>query len=196
MSTRALSVKQLAFVSAYVGSANGNATEAARIAGYRGSAKTLGAIGDQNLEKLGIKSAIEAHRAKIEQTGIAHLQSRVDGYNERRNLLLQIVRERSQHEDYRDTPGGKTGLLVHTVKQIGGGLTAERVDEFAVDTGLLKELRELEKQAAQDLGQWSEKREVTGKNGGPIQIMPRVDLSQLTDDELEVYAQLTEKAGS
>lgn len=196
MSSRALSLKQTAFVAAYIGPAHGNATEAARIAGYRGSTRSLGAIGDQNLDKLGIKEAIDAYRAKIERAGIAYLQTRVDGYNERRNLLLQVIAERSQHDDYDDVPGGKTGLLVHSVKQIGGGPTAERVDEFAVDTGLLRELRELEKQAAQDLGQWSEKREVTGQDGGPIQIMPRVDLSNLTDDELDLYAQLTEKVGS
>jgi hypothetical protein len=41
------------------------------------------------------------------------------------------------------------------------------VEEYQVDTGLLKELREHEKQAAQELGQWSEKARV---EQGPIEV--------------------------
>jgi hypothetical protein len=169
--TRALSVKQAAFVSAYIGPARGNATEAARMAGYRGNEATLATIGKENIRKHQIAECIDGERAKIAETGIAFLQTRVDGYNDRRNRLLQVIQERSEHGDFTDVPGGRTGLLVRTVKQIGGGETAERVEEFAIDTGLLKELRELEKQAAQDLGQWSEKREISGDNGQAIQIV-------------------------
>jgi hypothetical protein len=35
---------------------------------------------------------------------------------------------------------------------------------------LLGELRAHERQAAEELGQWTEKRELTGKNGGPLEI--------------------------
>ena len=52
---------------------------------------------------------------------------------------------------------------MRTLKQLGRGDEAETVEEFRVDTGLLKELRETEKQAAQELGQWAEKHEVTGE---------------------------------
>lgn len=60
----------------------------------------------------------------------------------------------------KDVPGGNTGLLVRTTKGIGSGDTFQIVDEYAVDTGLLRELREHEKQAAQELGQWIDKSEV------------------------------------
>lgn len=48
--------------------------------------------------------------------------------------------------------GAETGLMVHTVTYLKDG----RREEWAVDTGLLKELREHEKQAAIECGQWEE----------------------------------------
>jgi len=56
--------------------------------------------------------------------------------------------------------GARTGLLVRTEKVIGSGANARIVQEYAVDTALLKELRETEIQAAKELGQWSERQEV------------------------------------
>lgn len=55
--------------------------------------------------------------------------------------------------------GGGTGLIVRQLKQIGSGRTAQLVEEFAVDIGLLKEIRAQEEQAAKELGQWVEKSE-------------------------------------
>jgi hypothetical protein len=51
-------------------------------------------------------------------------------------------------------PGGATGLLVRRVKRIGTGPSAGAVEEFAVDTRILRELRAHEQQAARELGQW------------------------------------------
>ena len=50
-------------------------------------------------------------------------------------------------------PGGKTGLLTHDVKTVGSGTCAERVHVYAVDTGLLKQMLDLERQAAAEVGQ-------------------------------------------
>jgi hypothetical protein len=49
-----LTAKQQLFCEFYIGEANGNATESARLAGYKGSDETLRAIGSQNLTKLNI----------------------------------------------------------------------------------------------------------------------------------------------
>lgn len=46
-----LTPKQSRFVEAYLGPARGNATEAARIAGYKGNDATLSAVGAENLGK-------------------------------------------------------------------------------------------------------------------------------------------------
>jgi hypothetical protein len=56
---------------------------------------------------------------------------------------------------------------------------------------LLKERRELLKQAAIELRQWVERSESTSRDGLPAAL----DLSQLTDDELAQLERLTAKAG-
>lgn len=155
-----LTLKQQAFVDSFIGIAAGNATEAARLAGYKGNDVTLGAVGAENIKKPQIQKTIADHRAKLETRAIADLQRRVDGYDKRRGELLTIVAERSVSTDYTKIPGGRTGWLVRTVKQIGGGDHAERVEEYAFDAGLHRELRELEKQAAQDLGQWTDRSKI------------------------------------
>lgn len=54
-----LSEKQRRFVEAYMGVAKGNATEAARIAGYKGDNNSLAVTGWQNLIKPKIKAALD-----------------------------------------------------------------------------------------------------------------------------------------
>lgn len=178
-----LTTKQEAFVAAYIGQARGNATEAARIAKYQGSSETLASVGAENLRKPQIIERIAEYRAKIEAEGLSNQQNRIDAYNKRWKLLEQIRAERAVDEWLSDVPGGATGFVVKHLKTVkheyipgpddeDGKASAMMVEtwESAVDTGFLKEFRELEKQAAQDLGQWTEKREVSGKDGGPIHI--------------------------
>jgi phage terminase small subunit len=57
---KGLTVKQRRFVEAYMGKAMGNATEAARLAGYKGNRVTLAKVGEENLKKPQIKKAITA----------------------------------------------------------------------------------------------------------------------------------------
>lgn len=54
-----LTEKQRRFVEAYMGDAAANATEAARLAGYKGDDNTLRSIGSENLTKPNIQAAIE-----------------------------------------------------------------------------------------------------------------------------------------
>ncbi len=54
-------------------------------------------------------------------------------------------------------PGGKTGLIVRQIKAVGSGAGMKIVPEYVLDTGLLKELRAHEQQAAGELqsrGDW------------------------------------------
>lgn len=55
---RKLSGKQRAFIEAYLGDANFNATQAARLAGYKGNDVTLASVGWENLRKPQIKQRI------------------------------------------------------------------------------------------------------------------------------------------
>jgi hypothetical protein len=57
------------------------------------------------------------------------------------------------------------GYLVTTVKGIGGGDNWREVEEVAFDAALARELRELEKQAATEAGQWVEKVAPTSPDG-------------------------------
>ena len=66
MTSRRLTRKQQLFVAAYVGEAKGNATEAARIAGYGGSDATLRQTGSENLTKPHIIAAVEELAEELE----------------------------------------------------------------------------------------------------------------------------------
>jgi hypothetical protein len=107
-----------------------------------------------------IESHLEEFRQEVRRRGLACRERRIRALNERWNELQRIVQERAAAPAMADVPGGATGLLLHHVKSVGSGEKARLVDFYEVDTGLLKELRELEKQAAQELGQWVEKQEV------------------------------------
>jgi phage terminase small subunit len=62
-----LTAKQQLFCEFYIGAANGNATESARLAGYKGSDETLRAIGSQNLTKHNISDAC---RERVNEAGL------------------------------------------------------------------------------------------------------------------------------
>ena len=56
-------------------------------------------------------------------------------------------------------PGGKTGLIVMTIKGIGTKDDFQVVREYRLDRELLAEMRAHEQQAAEELGQWVQRKE-------------------------------------
>lgn len=100
--------------------------------------------------------------AALRKRRISHVEQRVAAYNDRWLRLQRVIEARSTDPNCLKGAGGDTGLLAHKVRMIGSGENAMPVDEFEVDTGLLKELREIEKQAAIELGQWEEKQAISG----------------------------------
>lgn len=101
----------------------------------------------------------EEIRLEVRRHGVAIVEQRVKALDDRWRRLQRVIVERA--EDMKGIPGGSTGLLVRKIKSIGVGPAAKEVEEYAVDTGLLSELREHEKQVAQELGQWISKADVT-----------------------------------
>lgn len=99
-------------------------------------------------------------REKVRAQGIAILELRVRRLNDHWRRMQQVVEDRAADPDMANAPGGSTGLLVRKFKMIGSGDSATMVEEYEFDAALLKELREHEKQAAQELGQWTEKTSV------------------------------------
>jgi len=115
--------------------------------------------------KADVADAVEQYRQEILTQGIANRVKRVAALDDRWNKLQQIITERGESDEFADAPGGTTGLLVKQVKSVGAGLMSQIVEEYAVDTGLLAELRNHEKQAAQELGQWTDKVAPTDPSG-------------------------------
>jgi hypothetical protein len=109
-----------------------------------------------------VQEHLEAAREAIKAEGIASRINRVNALNDRWDRMRTVIAERAEDNAMQGVPGGKTGLLVHQTKAIGTGQNQTIIDEYAVDTGLLKELRAHEEQAAKELGQWTEKSESSG----------------------------------
>lgn len=119
-------------------------------------------------------------REEVRRVGIADIHRRVAALNDRWNRMRRVIEARADDPKMADVPGGNTGLLVRTLKRIvvednsqdgEGRTTSQEVAEYSVDTGLLKELRDHEKQAAQELGQWAEKHQIAGEGGGPLRVI-------------------------
>lgn len=125
-------------------------------------------------------------RAAAVERGIGNKLYRLAVLQAQIDRMLGTIKRRANHPSVEHVPGGEYGLVVASgVKVVP---TAEGAPEpwfeFEVDTGLLRELREYLKQGAQEVGDWSEKREITGLPAGPARI-DDADLSALDDDELE-----------
>jgi len=146
---------------------------------------------------------VAAHEAELlaalKAEGIANRQNRIDGYNDRYRRLEEVIADRAADPTMAAVPGGKTGLLAREVKFVvvyeakrpeGAEPAAptalfpakykEPVEVYTVDTGTLKELRAVAQQAAQDLGQWTEKRELSGGDGEPaIKVYMGIDIEDI-----------------
>ncbi len=110
--------------------------------------------------KPAFQAAVEQHRAaqraKVRERGIAVVESRVAALQDRWDRMRQLIDERANDPNApQSVPGIKTGLLAPV------GSTKSGRPIYGLDTALLKELREHEKQAAIELGQWEEKQTQT-----------------------------------
>lgn len=112
----------------------------------------------------------------------ARLQALNTQYVRMQNLM------NARAEDMQGIPGGPTGLLVRQMKSIGFGENNQLVEEYAFDAALNRELRETMKQAAQELGQWTEKKELTGRDGQPIAVNHDIRDRLASDPELRAIA--------
>ena len=100
----------------------------------------------------------ETERSMLRYT-IAKKRNRIRAYNEDFQRTERIIAERAEDPSMQNVPGGGTGMMVRQLKSIGFGENNQTVEEFVTDVGLMRERRALLQQAAQELGQWTEKRE-------------------------------------
>lgn len=117
------------------------------------------------LFKAACAKTIEESEKTILSVPIAQRRRRVDALQDRWKRMRRVIDARAADETMHVVPGGETGLLTRQYRGIGHGESFTMVEEFSVDTGLLREMRELEKQAAQEVGQWVDKLAPTNPDG-------------------------------
>jgi hypothetical protein len=155
-----LTAKQTAFLAAYLGEARFNATQAARLAGYRGSDQTLGAIGHENLKKPEIQGALQEWRDEIRESAITTVEYRIDRLRELEQRLWTVVDERAKLlANDPESGGGETGVIVKQYKVVGGGENAQFVTEYVFDQSVTRELRAIYDDVAKEKGHRVEKSE-------------------------------------
>ena len=125
--------------------------------------------------------AMAEHNRRIQaamlRLDIAKRHKRVGILDDQLKKALRVQEARAEaYADDPDAHGGETGLIVKTVKQIGGGQNAQTVTEYQVDTALQKQIESLMERAAKELGQEVERTE----SGGVVTVqLVNVDLDQL-----------------
>lgn len=119
---------------------------------------------------------VQVLEASMLKLAIAQRRKRVSSQNDRWRKMLAVIEERAADPALQGVPGGQTGLLVHQQRAIGTGRNQTVIDEYTVDTGLLKSLLDHEKHAAQELGQWAEKHEHGGIPGAPVKVEHEFDI--------------------
>jgi transposase-like protein len=107
---------------------------------------------------------------KLAMVSIAERVRRVAALDDRWRRLRRIIDARAADPAMRKVPGGSEGLMVCRPRVLGTGPKAKTVLEYEIDTGLLAELRGLEKQAAIEVGDWSEKQEISGDPAKPLRV--------------------------
>ena len=126
-----------------------------------------------------VDELVEEFAKEAKRRGLAVLARRVAAQNDRWQRLQRVIEERADDPQFENVAGGRTGLITVDWKTLGAGDSAQIMPIYSVDTGLLKELREHEKLAAQELGQWEE-RLATTKEPTVIQVQ-MVEATPLAD---------------
>jgi hypothetical protein len=102
-----------------------------------------------------ITEEVAAFRDAAMKQEIGDLTKRLARYNKRWQQIDQLISERATADQNKEVPGGTTGLLARDIKG--------EVHVWKFDAALVKEERELAKQASIELGQWQEKVEHSGQ---------------------------------
>jgi phage terminase small subunit len=164
-----------------------NATQAAIRAGY--SKKTAYEIGRQNLKKL----EKEIAAAQAEQS------KRTEVTADRIVKELARIAFVDPRKVFKWGPDGVTLLPSDQLTEDEAAIVAE-VSETTTESGGSIKVKRFDKLKALELlgrrlGMFVDRAEITGKGGGAMEVKTQtVDLSRLTDDELEDYAALSAKA--
>jgi hypothetical protein len=106
-----------------------------------------------------VKAIVDAHAERAMHYGLARKEKRIQVLNDLHGKILQVIEERALDPELAKIPGGKTGIVTKMLKGIGHGDDFQIVEVYAIDTAALKEIRAIQDQVAQELGQKVEKYE-------------------------------------
>lgn len=130
---------------------------------------------------------IDAVRRKVQELDAATSQLR---FAKRRNRIealeqmaedhLTIMQERAAWfaNNDPDVPGGRTGRIIKRIKVVGVGKNSTLVTEYEEDKGLDQNFRDTIKHIAQERGEWSDKKEISGPNGLPMLTITEIRVRQ------------------
>ena len=149
------------------------------------------------LRNASIRGRIEELKTRAAEQVVLQIgiqkNSRLARYQARLAALDAIVKARSTDPSNGVAPGGNSGWMCRREKVIGGGDNAREVEEFEVDTTFLREMRELEKQIAVELGEWVEKKEATHDNPNvQVNVAVRQEMIDLGPEFARDYLALVE----
>ena len=95
---------------------------------------------------------------------------RLERQSDRWDRLHRVIDQRAEAmKDVKE--GGDTGLLARKHRWVGSGEFGREVEDYAVDAPMLKEIRELEKQTSEELGQFKDKDSAHGGAGPAVVII-------------------------
>ena len=191
----ALTAKQQVFLAAYLEC--WNASEAARRAGY--SALTAGSQGGRLLKNVEISAEIETFKAKYimapEEVQIALTEQARSDIGD----FLTQAGDAVTVDLPKAIAAKKTGLI----KKLSQTRTVRSRCEDDTEVTVSTTIELYDRQAALvQVGKihkmFTERQELTGKDGGPVQIenKPAYDLSKLSTDELRAWREMVAKAAS
>lgn len=174
--------RQRAFVSFYLGEANFNGTQAARLAGYSHPRQSA----TENLAKPYIQQEVAAHLETLKNEGIRLKSIRLQKLVDLDTALEDVQRARANEAREKIArgesvaAGAETGMLAETVKVGPRG----NVTEYVVDKSLISERRAIMEQVAKELGETIDKLQVSGDGSNPLVVQSAKDkLLELADDE-------------
>ena len=126
-----------------------------------------------------VKAISDAYADRALKHWLARKEHRISVLTDLHDRMLRVIQERAEDAELAEVPGGKTGIVTKTLKGIGKGEDFRVVEVYEVDTGTLKEIRAVQQQIAEELGQRIERSATLNLN--------RL-FERMSNSELERYA--------
>ena len=99
-------------------------------------------------------------RQALFNVAITDKQQRVDVLGAVQQRILRLIEARAAAPEMQNVPGGDTGLLTVELKSMGTGPTAQLVEDYKFDKPLVDALLNVQKHAATELGQLTDRTEL------------------------------------